>query len=71
MQHLRTTLNRTAQNSVVKKVTYVRAAYQPADCPMSFPEEQRTALVYTGEGETVSDVMNYHYPNRHHIVAIH
>jgi len=35
-----------------------------------FAEEQRSAQVYLGAGETVEQVMHYHYPNCHKILSV-
>lgn len=68
MQHLRIDNWRNATNSKVTKITYTRKAYRPKSTPsVSFEDEKRVALVYTGEAQTVEQVMNYHYPNEHTI----
>mgnify|MGYP000359391178 FL=1 len=72
MRHLATNSTRRPENSNVKTVTYVRAAYRPVSAPeIDFEAEKRTAQVWLGPGETVADVLNYHYPSRHQIIEIH
>lgn len=69
MQHLMIENWRNKGNSTIHQITYARSGYTPKSTPLiSFEKEERTALVYTGDNQTVEDVMNYHYPNKYSIL---
>lgn len=46
----------------IHTVTFTRSSYRPASVPeLEFPPEERTVSVWTRDGETVEDVLKYHY----------
>lgn len=58
----------TSYNGIVKtveNVRLIRRAYRPASCPqMLIPETLLLVDVGLRDGETVQDVINYHWGNR-------
>lgn len=51
-------------------VSYTRKPYRPDAFPFTFPEERHLAQIWLREGETVEDVMGYHYGTNIHSLAL-
>lgn len=49
-------------------VRFIRKGYRPDGFPFGFPDEEKEAEVWLAPGETVKQVMDYHYPGKYQLV---